>query len=170
MPVGSIDEARIEAYKTWRMKEHKVRDVTLRHDLHALSKFFGYAIKQRWARENPVRNVSIPSDANAVRIHVITQQEEGEYFTRTAKNQNLWDLPRLIRNQGIRSEEVTSLLKADVDLEHGQLRVRRGKSAAVRRTLDLTPESKLRKSVAETGNAESNLAGPYLLRKRNQPA
>src|ERR1039457_6872666 len=29
----------------------------LRHDLHALSTFFQYAMKQRWARENPIRNV-----------------------------------------------------------------------------------------------------------------
>jgi hypothetical protein len=42
-PVSLIDEARVECYKTWRVKEHKVRDITLRHDLHALSKFFGLA-------------------------------------------------------------------------------------------------------------------------------
>lgn len=52
-PVSLIDERRIEAYKVWRVSGHKVRDITLRHDLHALSTFFGYAIKQRWARENP---------------------------------------------------------------------------------------------------------------------
>ncbi len=45
-PVSMINGGRIEAYKCWRVREHKVRDVTLRHDLHALSKFFGYAIKQ----------------------------------------------------------------------------------------------------------------------------
>ena len=59
--VSLIDEARVESYMTWRVKEHEVRDVTLRHDLHALSKFFGHAIKQHWARENPIRNVEIPS-------------------------------------------------------------------------------------------------------------
>lgn len=76
-----------------------------------------------------------------MRIHVISDAEEREYFNRVAKNQNLWDLARLIRNQGMRPEEVLSLLKADVDLERVQLKIREGKSPASRRTLDLTGES-----------------------------
>ena len=141
-PVSLISEGRVEAYKVWRINEHEVRDITLRHDLHALSKFFGYAIKQRWTRENAVRNVKIPSDADAVRMHIITASEEKDYFLRTAKNKNLWDMARLMRNQGMRPEEVVSLCKADVDLERGQLYIQRGKSKAARRTLDLTAESR----------------------------
>ena len=49
-----IDEGRLESYKAWRVKEHQVRDITVRHDLHALSTFFAYAIKQHWTRENPI--------------------------------------------------------------------------------------------------------------------
>lgn len=45
-------------------------------------------------------------------------------------------------NQGMRPEEVTSLAKADVDIERGELHVRRGKSKAAKRTLNLTTESK----------------------------
>ena len=141
-PVSLIHEGRVEAFKAWRVTEHEVRDITLRHDLHALSKFFRYAIKQRWHRENPVRNVKIPSDADAVRMHIITAAEEKDYFLRAAKNKNLWDLARLMRNQGMRPEEVLSLGKADIDLERGQLHIRQGKSKAARRTLDLTAESK----------------------------
>jgi site-specific recombinase XerD len=55
-PVGTIYESEIEAYKVWRVTEHEVRDITLRHDLHALSTFFQYAIKKRWARENPTHH------------------------------------------------------------------------------------------------------------------
>jgi integrase len=141
-PVSVIDASRIEAFKVWRINEHKVRDVTLRHDLHALSKFFGYAVGQLWARENPVRSVKIPSDAEAVRIHVISPDEEREYFLRAAKHPQLWDVARLIRNQGMRPEEVVSLRRTDVDLERGVLHVRQGKSPAARRTLDLTAESR----------------------------
>lgn len=141
IPVGLITEAEIENYKTWRSTEHKVRDVTIRHDLHALSTFFQYATKQRWTRNNPIRNVKIPSDSDAVRIHVITVEEEREYFQRAARNQNLYDLAILIRNQGMRPEEVLSLRKEDVNLERGQLHIRRGKTKAARRTLDLTTES-----------------------------
>jgi len=74
-PVSVIDEGRIEAYKSWRIKEHAVRDITVRHDLHALSTFFRYTIKQHWARENSVRNVEIPSDKDAVRMHILTATE-----------------------------------------------------------------------------------------------
>ncbi|WP_396127155.1 tyrosine-type recombinase/integrase [Edaphobacter bradus] len=141
-PVSTISDADIEAYKVWRFNEHKVRDITVRHDLHALSVFFKYAIKQRWTRENPIDNVKIPSDDDAVRIHVVTQEEEREYFARAAKNQNLYDLAMIMRNQGMRPEEVTSLRKEDVDLERGKVHIRSGKSKAARRTLDLTAESR----------------------------
>ena len=140
--VSLIDEGRIEAYKAWRVNEHEVRDITLRHDLHALSKFFGFAMKQRWTRTNPVRNVTVPSDADAVRIHVLTPDEEKEYFRRAAKHEDLYDLGRLILNQGMRPDEVASLHKDDVDLERGQVHIRQGKSPAARRTLDLTSESR----------------------------
>lgn len=141
-PASLVNDAAIEQYKVWRFTEHEVRAVTLRHDLHALSVFFGYAIKQNWARDNPVRDVDIPSDAEAVRIHVITAAEEKEYFARAAKNRNLWDLARLMRNQGMRPEEVLALGKADIDLERGTLLIRTGKTPAARRTLNLTAESK----------------------------
>jgi integrase len=140
-PVSTINEREIEAYKVWRVTEHEVRDITLRHDLHALSKFFQYAVKQRWTRDNPIRNVKIPSDGDAVRIHVITLEEEREYFKRAARNRNLYDLARLIRNQGMRPEEVVSLRKEDIDLARGQLMIRSGKTKAARRTLNLTAES-----------------------------
>lgn len=141
-PVSLISPGRIEEYKAWRVNVHGVRDVTLRHDLHALSKFFGYAVKQRWAIDNPVRNVTIPSDADAIRIHVLTCEEEREYFLRAAKHRDLNDLGRLIMNQGMRPDEVTYLRKADVDLDRGQLQITSGKSPAARRTLDLTSESR----------------------------
>src|SRR5580658_9756568 len=72
-PVSSILRGHVNDYKAWRRKEHKVREITIRHDLHALSKAFGYFIDHNWARENPVRYVEIPSDRDAVRIHVLTR-------------------------------------------------------------------------------------------------
>jgi integrase len=140
-PVSTINESEIEAYKVWRFSAHQVRDITVRHDLHALSTFFKYSIKQHWAQANPILSTKIPSDADAVRIHVISPQEEREYFSRAAKNQNLYDLAQLMRNQGMRPEEVLSLRKQDVDLERRQLKIRSGKSKAAQRTLDLTSES-----------------------------
>jgi integrase len=141
-PVSTIDDGRIEAYKAWRINRHGVRDVTVRHDLHALSGFFQYAIKQRWTRDNPIRRVEIPSDAEAVRIHVLTVQEEKQYFAAAARHRDLCDLGRLMLNQGMRPEEALALSKFDVNLDRSQLQIRAGKSVAARRTLDLTPESR----------------------------
>jgi site-specific recombinase XerD len=140
--VSLLDEGRVEAYKAWRVNQHKIRDITLRHDLHALSKFFGYAVRQHWTRDNPVRNVGIPSDADAVRIHVLTADEEKQYFLRAIRHKDLYDLGRLILNQGMRPDELICLRKEDVNLERGQVRICNGKSLAARRTLDLTGESR----------------------------
>jgi hypothetical protein len=41
-PVSSITQGDIEDYKSWRRTVHKVREVTLRHDLHSLSLLFQY--------------------------------------------------------------------------------------------------------------------------------
>ena len=142
-PVSLIDAGRVEAYKTWRTKEHKVRSITLRHDLHALSKFFGYAIKQHWTRENSVHEVDIPSDADAVRMYIFTATEEKEYFKRARKSKNLHDCGRLILNQGIRPDEAVNLRKEHIDLERGTLRIAFGKTPAARRTLNLTAETRV---------------------------
>ncbi|HEV8525433.1 MAG TPA: tyrosine-type recombinase/integrase [Terriglobales bacterium] len=179
-PVSLLDEGRIEAYKSWRVREHQVRDITLRHDLHALSKFFAYAMKQRWARENPIRNVTMPSDKDAVRMHVLTADEEKQYFALVASlrrprrkhgpgeadnknHQDLFDAARLMLNQGMRPDEVTSLRKDDADLERGQVHVCKGKSAAARRTLDLTSES--RSILARRMSGQS----PWVFPSRRKP-
>jgi site-specific recombinase XerD len=120
-PVSLLTPSRIEAYKQWRITEHQIRDITLRHDLHALSTFFRYANKENWTRDNPVREVKIPTDADAIRMHVLNEHEEQEYFKRATKHQDLFDLGRLMLNQGMRPEEVQSLRKADINLEVGQL-------------------------------------------------
>jgi len=115
--------------------------VTLRHHLHALSKFFGHAIEQRWTRDNPVRDVDIPSDADAVRMHILTVEEEKDSFKRAQKSKNLYDCGRLIINQGVRPDEVLSVRKEDIDLQRKTLRIAFGKTPAARRTLNLTSES-----------------------------
>lgn len=162
-PESVIREGRIEAYKTWRVNHYKVRAITLRDDLHALSKFLGFAIKQRWTRENPVRTVDIPSDADALRIHVINDEEAKVYFARASKNHNLYDLARIMLNQGMRPEEVLALRKGDVDLENGKLHVRHGKSKAARRTLDLTAETKVLLGRRMSGRS------PWILPSRRKP-
>lgn len=140
-PVSLIDAGMVEDYKTWRVNECGVRDITIRHDLHALSKFFGYAILQHWTYNNPVRDVDMPSDADAIRMHILTAAEEADYFVRAENFSGLHDVGRLMINQGIRPEEATVIAKVDVDLKRRQILIRKSKSLASERTLDLTSEA-----------------------------
>jgi integrase len=114
-------------------------------------------MKHNWANHNPVKGVTIPSDADAVRMHILTASEEKLYFA-TALSQfeieregkvshhgpfvELHDVARLILLQGCRPEEVLRLRPSDVDLERCTMRVERGKSRAARRTLRLRPKSR----------------------------
>jgi integrase len=139
-PVREIDADLIESYKTWRYEEHGVRDVTLRHDLHALSVFYRkYAIRKKLSQVNPVDQVSKPSDKDAVRIHIVTPEEEDRYFA-FAKG-TLYDVARLILLQGPRPEEVLASRPENI-LENQELwRIPGGKSRAAKRDLPLTAEA-----------------------------
>jgi integrase len=157
-PLSSVTRGDLEDFKAWRRTVHKVHEVTIRHDLHALSLLFQYGSKHYWCRANPVREVEIPSDADAVRMHVLSAAEEAKYFgalevlrqERLARKrpkearglQDLHDLATLMLNQGCRPEELRSLQQSDVDLELRHLTIRKGKSDAARRRLLLTTASR----------------------------
>jgi integrase len=85
-PPQSISVGQIQNYMAWR-RGMGVKEVSLRHDLHALSPLFKYGIAHNWCRENPVtaanlksHGAKMPSDAEAVRIRVLTPAEEMAYF------------------------------------------------------------------------------------------
>jgi len=149
MSVSAMEDGggAIERYKTFRISEHGVRDVTLRHDLHALSLFFQYAMKMGWAQSNPVKQVTIPSDQDAIRIHVITPEEQAAYFERAigvkdrADRTNLYDVATLMLNQGCRPEEIMASRKENFNKGERSLFIAGGKTRAARRTLELTDES-----------------------------
>lgn len=151
--VSMIHPADIERYKTWRFTPKKevidgktveiapVQPVTVKHDLDNLSLFFQWAVKTDYARANPCKEVSRPSDRGSLRQRVLTLAEEKQYFSH-AKG-NLGDIARLMLLQGMRPEEVMRIRKQDVDLGRGVLRIEFGKSKAARRTLKLTEEAKI---------------------------
>lgn len=142
LPVSSILKGNVRQYMAWRRKEHKVKEITLRHDLHALSKAFQFWIDLNYARENSVAGVEIPSDTDAVRMHVLTAAEEMAYFAAARRFPNLYDLCRVMLNQGCRPEEVLGLQKSNVNLEAGSFTIAKGKSAAARRTLRMSAETR----------------------------
>jgi integrase len=142
LPVNGLTAGRIEDFKAWRRKEHGVREITIRHDLHALSLCLQYARKHGWLRSDPLEKVEMPSEAEAVRMHVLTTREEAVYFEMAKRYPNLYDLGRLMLNQGCRPEELLALRKDAVDPERGTFRIVSGKSKAARRTLTMTSEAR----------------------------
>ena len=157
-PLHSITRGDIEDYKSLRRRTHKVREVTIRHDLHALSLLFQYGAKHNWCQRNPVREVEIPSDADAQRCNVLSPADEMRHFgaieallvEKTAKRRtkelrglkDIRDLSVLMLNQGCRPEELRELRQEHVDLERGLLTIQRGKSNAARRVLPITAASR----------------------------
>lgn len=88
-PLHTINSAGMIAdYMTWRRSEEMdVAEVTIRHDIHALSLLFQYGMAHNWCRFNPATSeyleshgIKMPSDAEAVRIHVLSAAEEKMYF------------------------------------------------------------------------------------------
>jgi integrase len=140
MLVSSVRPRDVEAYKSWMLTVHKVKEITCRHDLHALSKFFQWARKIGYCRENITEDVSIPSDADAIRMHVLSAAEEKLYFAHATGA--LYDSGRLLILQGCRPEEIYALEQEHVDLVRGVMYIQRGKTKSARRTLTLTSESK----------------------------
>jgi integrase len=77
-----------------------------------------------------------------MRIHVLSAVEEQTYFAAARRWNNLYDLGRLMINQGCRPEEILMLESKDVDLERSAITIRSGKTTAARRKLRLTAESR----------------------------
>jgi len=138
-PVSSITAGDISDYRAWRATDHGVKDITIRHDLHNLSKFFHYAVKKNWRRDNPVEAEDIPSDAGAVRDHIFTPNEEKSYLG--VAHLRLQDLCRLMLYQGCRPEELLESRIEHVDLERRYLKIAKSKSNAGERTLRIRAES-----------------------------
>lgn len=136
---SAINAGDVEDYKAYRRTVNEVREVTIRHDLHALSGFFQYAQRHNWCIGNPVDKVEMPSDRESIRIRVLTPAEEQAYFAVAARWPALHDLGRLMVLQGVRPDEA---MRARVgDVVGDQWTIQSGKSAAAKRVLTLTAEA-----------------------------
>jgi integrase/recombinase XerD len=139
-PVERITAGDMEGYKTWR-RECEIKDVTIRHDLHAASCLFQLGQKYGWCSQNPIRLIDMPSDRESRNETVLSREEEERYFEAARSSRDLYDVTRLMLLQGLRPTEAMAVAKDTVDLESRTLRVVRGKSASAKRVLNLTDES-----------------------------
>lgn len=140
--VAAIQSHDVNRYKIWRLNQHKIKPVTLRHDLDTLSKFFNWAIQQKMCSKNPVREVTKPSLDDAIRMHIFTDAEEFLYFAEAFERSiDLHDVATIEVNQGMRPEEIIEIEIENVDLTSRTLRITKGKTKAARRIIRLTSES-----------------------------
>ena len=141
-PLSAITTGDLEDYKSRRRAT--VKDITVRHDLHALSLLFQYGKKHNWNRGNPVDEIDIPSDADAVRCRILSTVDELRYLAALDALDaiDLRDIAILMLNQGCRPEELRDLRDTDVDLVAGTFTIRSGKSKAAARTLPMTAASR----------------------------
>jgi integrase len=174
-PLHTITVGQIQDYMSWRRtgdarkQISPVKEVTLRHDLHALSPLFEYGSNHNWCSTNPISKMKVPSDADAQRMHVLTTAEEMKYFDACGRLkdqhladgaaamkptlkwahqrsadafQDLHDVGRLMILQGPRPSEVMQARTEHVALEPGTWFVPKSKSSAGRRSLKLTSEAR----------------------------
>lgn len=140
--IESLGPGDVEDYKTFRLSVTKVKGVTLRHDLDALSIFNQYARKMKWTKVDWMEEVKKPS-GEAIRMHILTEEEEARYFAVVAEvNPDLHDMGRISILQGCRhNSEVLTLKPGDIDLAAMKLYIRKAKRSDRGRILDLTEEA-----------------------------
>jgi integrase len=125
-----------------------------------------------------VRKVEVPSDADAVRMNILSVADEKRYFEtclrmdKTARliaspdqraYRDLHDFGRLMIQQGCRPEEYLELRKEHVDLMNRWVYVVKGKTKAARRRLKLTTES------AEILARRNSEPGPFVFPSPRNP-
>jgi integrase len=141
--VDAITPADVDNFKAAR-RARGVKEVTIRHDLHALSSLLQYGRRHGWLESDPLDGVTMPSDKDSVRKKVVTLDEEAKYFAEVAryKRSSLHDVAKLIILTGMRPGEVYRLEWAHVDDEKGTAYVNDSKSAAGRRIVRLVQEAR----------------------------
>ena len=131
----------VERYKTERGAEkgkrtgRKLRPATVNRELACLRAMFNHALKADLPLRNPVSRVKFLAEDN-MQDRVLRYAEEAAYLSRATPL--LRDVAGLILETGMRPEEVYTLRDSAVDLEHGFLRVLRGKTPAAKRRIELT--------------------------------
>ena len=147
LPVNEISAGHIEDYKQWRRDKETglgVEECTLRNDILNLSLFFQYAKKHSWCEGNPTKEVAKPSNKDAERMYILSEEEERRYFAAALKrSQDLYDVARIMILQGPRPEHVFPIKVKHCDLINGTLFIPRGKSKASERILLMHYETRI---------------------------
>lgn len=140
-PLHTLTSGDVEDFKTWR-RQNAIKEVSLANDINALSQLFNFGRKKHWCRLNPCDDVEKPSRLGARRMFILSPEDEKRYFAEAQKaSQDLFDLGRLMMQQGCRPEEFIELEWSSVDLMTREIDIVKSKTVAGKRKLLMTPES-----------------------------
>lgn len=141
--VSSIGVADVEDYKLHRREVHGVASSTLKNDLCALSLLLQFGKKRGWCAKNIVEEVELPSTKDSIRMTILADDLEERFFKAAlVRSPELYDIGRIMLNQGCRPEELLSLEQSDIDFQKNKFEIRWGKSPAAKRRLLMTPETR----------------------------
>lgn len=140
--LSQLGQAHMEAFKTWR-RSIDIKDNSLRKQLILLRQFFNYARKHGWMSRDPLADVKIPAEQGSDAMHVLSPAEEREYFKAASElSPDLYDVGRIMLEQGCRPDEVMSLEQVNIDLTERRFKVwnstTEGKSENAHRALLMT--------------------------------
>jgi site-specific recombinase XerD len=127
-----LSPRRIRDYIDWRKDEGGIRSVTANKELSCLKAMFRFAEERGYVLESPARRVKLLQSDSIVHDRFLTYQE---YLTLVAKAKeersgvrstlfnDRWEWVVLACNTGMRPGEQRVLEFADIDLQHGFLRI-----------------------------------------------
>jgi len=124
------------------MLDRHLSKATVRRSMYSLGSFFTWAVKWRVVPFNPVSQVTVPRRERVREVRALNKRERAVLIaaadrlaaksSRTSSQQAPL-LVRLMLKTGLRRGEVVALTWRDLDLNRGELLVRRGKGDKSRR-------------------------------------
>lgn len=167
-PLDRIRKEDVEEFKLQRAGQEgkrtkrPLRPATINRELAALKAMFNHFLDSHPGLRNPASRVKLLAEENQ-QERVISFAEQRVYMT--VATPVLRDVATIIAEQGMRPEEVYTLRGSQVDIDREFLKVLRGKTAAARRRIDLTPETIriLRSRIDEYGSG-------YLFPHKHDPS
>ncbi len=156
-PLDKIGVDDVERYKAVRAAAEgkrtgrTLRPASVNRELACLRAMYNHAAKAHPDLRNPVSRVKFLAEQNQEE-RVLTFAEQRAYLN--AATPMLRDVAGLMLETGARPEEIYTLRGANVDLEHGFLKIVKAKTPAGKRRLELSPEAHriLSERVAASGD------------------
>ena len=165
-----------------RLIARRLSSATVRRSLSALGSFFSWAVRWELVARNPVARITLPPRQRVREVRSLSKRERAVLIAaadRLAKTSRSWLdaqaplLVRLLLKTGLRRTELLDLVWRDIDLEHGDIVVRRGKGGKARRIPVEDPDvlarlRTLRHERGFEGAGEAALATPVFVGARGR--